>query len=129
MSRAARSLRGLLGLLAALLGGVLALRTPTADLSLRASFGGAVLQGRITAGAADELSGIWSGSGRARLLRCTPRCETVAAIPVPGTLRVGPDTPYRVALAGEFRPGQRVGLALRFRQSQLLNVEAVVAGR
>ena len=43
-----------------------------------------------------------------------------------GTLRIGPGTPYRVALAGEFRPGQRVELALRFRQS-LLNVEAVVA--
>ncbi|MBB5235099.1 hypothetical protein [Deinococcus budaensis] len=122
MTRAGRVLGCLLGLL----GAAEALRTPSADLSLRASFGGAVLQGRVTAGADDELSGIWSGSGRARLLRCTPRCEAVAAIPVTGTLRLGADTPYRVALAGEFRAGQRVGLVLRFRQS-LLNVEAVVA--
>jgi hypothetical protein len=108
------------------LGVALAARLPSAELSLRPSFGGAVLEGRITAGSADELTGVWSSGGRTRLLRCMPRCQTVGAIPVQGTLMINADTPYRVAVAGEFRSGQRVKLALRFRSAPLLNMDATV---
>lgn len=88
---------GLLALLAAL-GVGLAARAHTAELALRPAFAGAVLEGRITAAGADELTGVWSPQGRARLLRCAPRCMTVSAIPLQGTLLVNGDTPYRVAL-------------------------------
>ena len=115
----------LLGL--TVLGMALAARAPSAQVGLRPSFGGAVLEGRIVAGAADELTGVWSAGGRARLLRCTPRCTAVQAVPVAGTLLVGTGTPYRVAVSGEFRAGQRVKLALRFRNMQVLNVDATVA--
>ncbi|WP_234009144.1 hypothetical protein [Deinococcus sp. NW-56] len=118
--------RGAVLLLLAGLGMALAARLPTADLGLRPAFGGAVLQGRVTVAGGDELTGVWSGAGRARLLRCTPRCETVESIPVPGTLLLGEGTPYRVVLAGEFRPGQRVRLALRFRGAAVLNAEAAM---
>lgn len=113
-------------LLLAGLGLALAARLPAADLGLRPAFGGAVLQGRVTVAGSDALTGVWSGAGRARLLRCTPRCETVESIPVPGTLLLGEGTLYRVVLAGDFRPGQRIRLALRFRQAPLLNTEAAM---
>ena len=48
------------------------------------------------------------------------------SIPVQGSLTVNADTPYRVAVAGDFRSGQRVKLALRFRAAPLLNVDAAV---
>lgn len=108
------------------LGVALAARLPSAELGLRPSFGGAVLEGRITAGSADELTGVWSSGGRTRLLKCMPRCQTVEAIAIQGTLMVNADTPYRVAVAGDFRTGQRVKLALRFRTAPLLNVDATV---
>lgn len=113
-------------LLLAGLGIALAARPPAADLGLRPAFGGAVLQGRVTVAGGDALTGVWSGAGRARLLRCTPRCETVESIPVPGILPLGEGTAYRVVLAGDFRPGQRVRLSLRFRQAPLLNIEAAM---
>lgn len=121
--------RARLAALVTLLGTALAARAPSAQLGLRPSFGGAVLEGRVVAGAADELTGVWSGSGHARLLKCTPRCAVVPAVPVAGILRMGTATPYRVAVSGEFRAGQRVRLALRFRSLQVLNVEATVLGR
>lgn len=113
--------------LLALLGAALAARLPAAQVGLRPSFGGAVLEGRILARVDDELTGVWSGQGRARLLKCTPRCEGVSTIPVPGSLLVNADTPYRIAVAGEFRAGQHVKITLRFRDMQLLNVDATVA--
>ncbi len=118
-----------LAALVTVLGAGLAARTPSAEVSLRPSFAGAVLEGRILAGASDELTGVWSGGGHARLLRCMPRCVTVSSVPVPGTLLVGTSTPYRVAVSGEFRAGQRVKLALRFRSLSVLNVDATVARR
>lgn len=114
------------GLAALLLGLACAARTPTAQLGLRPSFGGALLVGRITAGADEELTGVWSDVGRARLLRCAPRCEGAKTIPVDGTLVLSGDTAYRVAIGGEFRVGQHVRLALRFRNMQVLNVDAAV---
>ncbi|WP_019586868.1 hypothetical protein [Deinococcus apachensis] len=115
-----------LAALLTLLGATLAARAPSAQLSLRPSFGGAVLEGRIVAGPGDELTGVWSEGGHARLLKCSPRCAVVPAVPVPGTLLVGTGTPYRVVVSGAFRTGQRVKLALRFRDMQILNVDAVV---
>ncbi|WP_102127055.1 hypothetical protein [Deinococcus planocerae] len=114
-----------LALLAAL-GAGLAARSPTAEVTLRPAFAGAVLEGRVTAAGADELSGVWSPQGRARLLRCAPLCVAVSSIPVQGTLLVNGDTPYRVALGGSFPPGQRVKLTLQFRGAGLLNVDAAV---
>lgn len=119
--------RALLMTALTVLGAALAARQPSAELSLHPSFGGAVLEGRVTVGGADELTGVWSSGGRTRLLRCAPRCQTVESIPVQGTLMVNADTLYRVAVAGEFRTGQRVKLALRFRHTPLLNVDATVA--
>ena len=116
-----------LAVLLALLGAALAARLPVAQVGLRPSFAGAVLEGRILAGADDELTGVWSPQGRARLLKCAPRCEVVQTIPVPGALLVSAETPYRVAVGGEFRTGQHVRLTLRFREMQLLNVDAVVS--
>lgn len=116
-----------LAALLAVVGGALAARAPSAQLSLRPSFGGAVLEGRIVAGPGDELTGVWSEGGRARLLKCSPRCAVVPTIPVTGTLLVGTGTPYRVAVSGAFRTGQRVKLALRFKDMQVLNVDAVVS--
>ncbi|MEF2278126.1 hypothetical protein V3W47_07420 [Deinococcus sp. YIM 134068] len=115
-----------LALLAAL-GGTLAQRSPTAEVSLRPSFGGALLQGRMTVPGADALTGVWSSQGRARLLRCAPRCVVVSSVPLQGSLLVNGDTSYRVALGGTFRTGQRVQLTLQFRGAPLLNVNATVA--
>ncbi|GAA5533078.1 hypothetical protein [Deinococcus aluminii] len=115
-----------LAVLLTLLGAALATRVPAAQVGLRPSFGGAVLEGRVVAGADDELTGVWSAQGRARLLKCAPRCEAVQAIPVSGTLLMSAETPYRVAVGGEFRPGQHVKLTLRFKNMQVLNVDALV---
>ncbi|WP_034384911.1 hypothetical protein [Deinococcus sp. YIM 77859] len=109
-----------------LLLGAAAARPPVAAVNLRPSFGGAVLEGHITAGAGDELTGVWSAGGRARLLKCTPRCTAVQAIPLSGTLRLGTETPYRIAVSGDFRTGQHVKLALRFGNLRVLNIEATV---
>lgn len=114
------------GLVVLVLGVALAARPPAAQVDLHPTFGGAVLLGRITASPADELTGVWSPQGRARLLRCAPRCTTVPTVPVSGALLLSSDTPYRVVVSGEFRPGQRVKLALRFSNMQLLNVNAAV---
>lgn len=118
-----------LAALLTVLGVGLAARTPSAVVSLRPSFAGAVLEGRILAGASNELTGVWSAGGRARLLKCMPRCVTVPSVPVHGTLLVGTATPYRVAVSGKFRAGQRVKLALRFRGMSVLNVDATITRR
>lgn len=110
-----------------LLGSALALQLPNAALSLRPSFAGAVLEGRITSARADELLGVWSGAGRARLLKCTPRCMVVDAIPVSGTVLMNADSAYRVALGGSFKTGQKLILVLKFRDQKILNVNATVA--
>ena len=115
-------------LLPLLLGTALAARTPTAQVNLQPTFGGAVLVGRVNAQTADTLTGVWSPQGRARLLRCQPRCTTVQTVPISGVLLLGQETPYRVVVSGDFRPGQRLKLALRFTDMQVLNVSATVHG-
>ena len=123
MSRRVRFL-----VLTALLGGLPgdARATPSADLSLRLSYGGALVQGQLRGAANDALTGVWSSAGRARLLRCDPRCEAAPALPLPGTLTLGSGSVYRVVLGGEFRPGQKVMLTLRLRSGHVLNAQAVV---
>ena len=113
-------------LLPLLLGTALAARAPTAQVNLQPAFGGAILVGRVSA--TDTLTGVWSPQGRARLLRCQPRCTTVQTVPVSGVLLLGQETPYRVVVSGDFRPGQRLKLALRFTDMQVLNVSATVHG-
>jgi hypothetical protein len=110
-----------------LMGSALALQLPNATLTLRPSFAGAVLEGRITSAREDELLGVWSGAGRGRLLKCTPRCMVVSTIPVSGTMLMNADSAYRVALGGSFKPGQKLILVLKFRDQKILNVNATVA--
>ncbi|UQN05846.1 hypothetical protein [Deinococcus sp. QL22] len=114
-------------MLVLLMGLALALQLPNATLSLRPSFAGAVLEGRITSARADELLGVWSGAGRGRLLKCAPRCTVVSTIPVSGTVLVNAHSAYRVALGGSFKPGQKLILVLKFRDQKVLNVNATVA--
>ncbi|UBV41486.1 hypothetical protein LAJ19_07350 [Deinococcus taeanensis] len=98
-----------------------------ATVSLKATHGGALVVGALKLPRADELMGVWSSVGRARLMRCTPRCEVVTSIPVSGTLVLGQDTGYRVVLGGTFRAGQKVSLVLRLRNAQIMNLMATVA--
>ena len=123
MNRPARLLA-----LTALLGGLLGngQAAPGAHLSLRLSYGGALVQGQLRGAAHDAVTGVWSSVGRARLLRCDPRCVTAPTLPLPGTLTLGSGSVYRVVLGGEFRPGQKVMLTLRLRSGQVLNAQAVV---
>ncbi len=87
---------------------------------------GVLVVGTLKLARADELLGVWSSAGRARLMRCEPRCKVVQSLPVPGTLALGPDARARVVLGGTFKVGQRVGLVLRLKNSQILSVQATV---
>ncbi|WP_339095424.1 hypothetical protein ACINK0_01570 [Deinococcus sp. VB343] len=112
-------------LLLALLLGV-AGAAPSGQFSLRLSYGGALVQGQVRAGGDDAIVGVWSSVGRARLLRCQPRCQAVSALPVAPLLSLGSTSAYRVVLGGEFRAGQKVGLTMRFRSGTILNTYATV---
>ncbi|MDB5046164.1 MAG: hypothetical protein JWQ08_2214 [Deinococcus sp.] len=120
-------MKGTLLMVIMLLGSALALQLPSATLGLRPSFAGAILEGRISSARDDELLGVWSGGGRARLLKCTPRCMAVPSIPVSGTVVLNADSAYRVALGGSFKSGQKLVLVLKFRDQKILNVNATVA--
>ncbi|CAM3636276.1 DUF5666 domain-containing protein [Deinococcus saxicola] len=97
-----------------------------ADLKLMPSYGGAVLTGRIGVSKPDELLGVWSSLGRARLMKCAPRCEVVGSVPITGSLILSGGSGYRVVLGGNFKPGQKVSVVLRFRQGVVLNTAAIV---
>ncbi|MBZ9714556.1 hypothetical protein [Deinococcus multiflagellatus] len=96
-------------------------------LTLKLTHGGALLSGALRVARADELTGVWSSVGRARMLRCTPRCEVVEMLPVPGVLNLGTGSSYRVVLGGTFKVGQKVSLVLRYRNTQITNLMATVA--
>ncbi len=98
----------------------------SADLKLTPSYGGALLTGRINASRPDDLMGVWSSLGRARLMKCTPRCEVVKAVPISGNLILSGNSGYRVVLGGNFKVGQKVSIVLRFRQGVILNQTAIV---
>ncbi|WP_225429823.1 hypothetical protein [Deinococcus detaillensis] len=113
---------GLAGLLSA---GVLA--APSAETAtLRPTFGGVLLEAHLLPGSAQSLTGVWSDTGHAKLLRCTPSCQVVKEIPLTGPLTVSQSSPYRVVLGGTFKVGKRVKVLLRFGQSDLIAVEALV---
>lgn len=96
----------------------------SATLSLRVTPTGVLVQGRVTAPGNDELTGLWSSAGRARLLRCAPRCAVVQGLPIASTLTLGPDSTYRIVLGGKLRAGQRLSLVLRLRSGKILNTSA-----
>ncbi|MGM9323117.1 hypothetical protein [Deinococcus aquaticus] len=95
-------------------------------LTLKPSHGGAILIGTLNVQRPDELTGVWSSLGRARLLRCLPNCEVVQAIPVPGSLNLNDSGGYRVVLGGNFKAGQKISLVLRYRNAQIVNLNATV---
>ncbi len=99
----------------------------SADLKLTPSYGGALLIGRIKASKADELMGVWSSLGRARLMKCAPRCEVVRAVPISGSVILSGNSGYRVVLGGDFKVGQKVSVVLRLRQGVVMNVMATVS--
>ena len=115
-------------LAALLLSGAAAQTIPglSADLKLTPSYGGALLVGRVSASSADELMGVWSSLGRARLMKCAPRCEVVKAVPITGSLILSGSSGYRVVLGGSFKTGQKVSIVLRLRQGAVLNQTAVM---
>ncbi|GGK15328.1 hypothetical protein GCM10008955_05900 [Deinococcus malanensis] len=114
-------------LLALLASSGLGLGAPApAPLKLQLTQGGALLTGRINVPRADEITGVWSGQGRARLLRCAPRCVVVPSLSLDRSLQLGPDARYRIVLGGNFKVGQKVSLVLRLRQTPVLNVSATV---
>ncbi|GGS13013.1 hypothetical protein [Deinococcus knuensis] len=99
----------------------------TRPLTLKPTHGGALLIGTLSVPRADELTGVWSSVGRARLMRCLPNCEVVKAVPVPGSLNLNDASAYRVVLGGTFKAGQKISLVLRYRNAQIVNLTATVA--
>lgn len=95
-------------------------------LTLKLMHEGVMLIGTLKLARNDQLLGVWSSVGRARLLRCEPRCKVVTSIPMPGTLTLGTDARARVVLGGTFKVGQRVGLVFRLKNAQIVSVQATV---
>lgn len=113
------SLAGLLSL-----GG---LAVPSAETAtLRPTFGGVLLEAHLLPGSAQNLTGVWSDTGHAKLLRCAPSCQVIKEIPLAGPLTVSQSSTYRVVLGGTFKTGKRVKILLRFGQADLIAVEALV---
>lgn len=98
----------------------------SANVTLAPVYGGLLLSGQVSTPRPDNLTGVWSPSGRARLMKCSPRCQVVESIPLPRTLLLSSDTEYRVVMAGKFTTGHKVALVLRFRNGQILNTTAAV---
>ncbi|WP_135228739.1 hypothetical protein [Deinococcus fonticola] len=99
---------------------------PAAKLTLRPSYGGAVIDGRVYVPTPDTLVGAWSAVGAARLMRCSPICEVVSSLPMKNTTVLGSESTYRIALGGQFIRGQRIAVSLRFRSGRVLVTTAVV---
>lgn len=100
--------------------------SPTAKLTLNRSYGGAVVSGTIYSPKSDAIVGAWSGAGFARLMQCIPLCKVVPSIPLKNTVTLGSGSTYRIALGGQFVPGQKVRVVLRFKSSGLVITQAVV---
>ncbi|WP_161880416.1 hypothetical protein [Deinococcus alpinitundrae] len=115
---------------ALLLGGVLgswSVAAPSADsATLRPTFGGVLLEAHLLPGNAPSLTGVWADAGHAKLLRCAPRCQVVKEIPLSGPMTISQSSAYRVVLGGTFKPGKRVKVLLRFGQTDLIAVDAMV---
>lgn len=98
-----------------------------ASLSLKPTYGGAIMVGRVIMPRNDDLTGVWSSLGRARLMKCAPRCQVVPSLPVQTNLVLNADSLYRIVLGGKFTPNQKVSLVLRFRQGLVMNAVASVS--
>lgn len=98
----------------------------SASLALETVQGGLLVTGKVTAPKDLDLTGVWGPWGRARLMRCAPRCEVITRIPAPRPLLLGRETEYRVVLSGKPTTGQKVALVLRFAGGQILNTTATV---
>lgn len=103
-----------------------AAQAPAAKLTLRPSYGGAVVDGRVFVPTSDTLVSAWSGVGFARLMKCSPVCRVVPSIPMKNTAILGSESTYRIALGGQFIRGQKVAVTLRFRSGRVLVTTAVV---
>ena len=121
-----RSVKYVLGAVLCALGGAASAPAPAAKLSLKPSYGGAVLEGRVYIPGNDALVGVWSGAGLARLMKCSPRCTVVSSIPLQNTTVFSGESPYRVALGGQFKVGQKINVTLRFKNQGVLLVPATV---
>lgn len=95
-------------------------------MTLKLMHEGVMLVGTLKLARTDELLGVWTSVGRARLLSCAPRCKVVPSLAVPGTLSFGPDARARMVVGGTFKVGQRVGLVFRLKNAQIVSVQAVV---
>lgn len=115
-------------LLAGLAGTGAAQITPSAgaSLSLKPTYNGALVVGRVYVARSDELTGVWSSLGKVRLLKCMPRCEVVKSIPLKGNLVLSSDSGYRIVVGGDFTAGEKLSLVLRFRQGLIMNTTAAV---
>lgn len=98
----------------------------SAELSLRMSVGGALLQGTIKSSRSDQIIGILNARARTRLMRCSPRCVVIKNIPITRTLLLNSRSLYRIVLGGNYRAGQRVNLIIRFRSGAALMTEVKV---
>ncbi len=102
------------------------LAAPAAKLVLRPSYGGAVLEGKIYVPGNDVLTGVWSGAGLSRLMKCVPRCAVVSSIPLKNTLFLSNSSSYRIALGGSYRIGEKISVTLRLRNQSILTTQATV---
>lgn len=124
--------RGLLSVLALTSAQAAAPKTLTPPLQaalLRPTFGGVLLEGRLSPRGGATLNGVWADTGRANLMRCAPSCAIVSSIPVNTPLTVSQTSMYRVVLGGTFKPRQNVRLLLRFSKGDPLTVSVPVAGK
>jgi hypothetical protein len=104
-----------------------AARPPQVEgLGLAQTTGGVLLEAVVLPYGKDQLAGAWFEGGRARLMRCQPHCEVVSSIPLDGRAVLGGASLYRVVLAGKFRSGQRLKVALRFENLQLVTLDLPV---
>ncbi len=130
MTRPMLRRRAVLTLLGALTSSVLlssAASPPVVEATaLTPTFGGVLLSATFRPRGKDALSGVWYDGGRAKLLRCDPRCEVIKEIAFDSPLMVSQDSMYRVVLAGKFKPGQRLKMVMRFADLHLVTLSVPV---
>jgi hypothetical protein len=100
---------------------------PTVEAgALTPTFGGVLLSASFRPRGRDVLNGVWSDTGRAKLMRCDPHCVVVQQVPVDSAMMVNQNSLYRVVLAGHFRTGQRLKLVMRFSDLHLVTLTVPV---
>jgi hypothetical protein len=100
---------------------------PTVEAgALTPTFGGVLLSASLRPHGRDVLNGVWSDTGRAKLMRCDPHCVVVQQVPIDSAMMVNQNSLYRVVLAGHFRTGQRLKLVMRFADLNLVTLSVPV---